>query len=43
MAKKKGNRESKKPKKQSDGTKKKKKDPNRFDGLGLGINKNENT
>ena len=32
MAKRKGNRETKKPKKPSDGTKKKKKDPNRYDG-----------
>jgi hypothetical protein len=31
MAKDKGNKESKKPKKQSDGTKKPKKDPNRYD------------
>ncbi len=31
---KKGNRETKKPKAQSDGTKKQKKDPNRHDGLG---------
>ncbi len=29
---KKGNKESKKPKAQSDGTKKQKKDPNRYDG-----------
>ena len=42
MAKNKGNRESKKPKKQSDGTKNQKKDPNRFNGLGLGTSKNEN-
>jgi len=28
-----GNREAKKPKKQSDGTKKQKKDPKRYDGL----------
>ncbi|VEP11672.1 conserved hypothetical protein [Hyella patelloides LEGE 07179] len=32
MEKKKGNRESKKPKKQQDGTKKQKKDPKRYDG-----------
>lgn len=31
---KKGNKETKKPKKESDGTKKQKKDPNRHDGLG---------
>lgn len=31
MTKKQGNRESKKPKKQSDGTKKQKKDPKRYD------------
>jgi len=31
---KKGNREAKKPKVKSDGTKKQKKDPNRHDGLG---------
>ncbi len=42
MAKNKGNRESKKPKKQSDGKKKQNKDPNIFDELRLGINKNEN-
>ncbi|MGB7381157.1 MAG: hypothetical protein WA959_32020 [Rivularia sp. (in: cyanobacteria)] len=42
MTKNKGNRESKKPKKESDGTKKQKKDPNRFNGLGLGMSKNEN-
>jgi len=33
MAKDKGNKETKKPKKESDGTKKKKKDPKRHDGL----------
>jgi hypothetical protein len=33
MSKRKGNKESKKPKKLSDGTKKQKKDPNRYDGL----------
>jgi hypothetical protein len=32
MVKKKGNRESRKPKKQSDETKKQKKDPKRYDG-----------
>jgi len=31
---KKGNKESKKPKAQSDGTKKEKKDPKRYDSLG---------
>lgn len=30
----KGNRETKKPKAKSDGTKKQKKDPKRYDGLG---------
>jgi hypothetical protein len=39
---KKGNRESKKPKKQSDGTKKEKKDPNRHDGPITRITKNSN-
>ncbi len=34
MAKEKGGREVRKPKKESDGTKKQKKDPNRHDGLG---------
>jgi hypothetical protein len=37
---KKGNREAKKPKKQSDGTKKEKKDPNRHDGPVTRIVKN---
>jgi hypothetical protein len=34
MAKEKGGREAKKPKKESDGSKKQKKDPNRHDGIG---------
>ncbi|WP_197036070.1 hypothetical protein [Fischerella sp. PCC 9605] len=38
----KGNREAKKPKKQSDGTKKQKKDPNRHDGLVTRIVKSSN-
>lgn len=33
MAKKQGNKETKKPKKESDGTKKQKKDPKRHDGI----------
>ncbi|MGJ5675833.1 MAG: hypothetical protein ACR9NN_19810 [Nostochopsis sp.] len=39
---KKGNREAKKPKKQSDGTKKQKKDPNRHDGIVTRIVKSSN-
>jgi hypothetical protein len=39
---KKGNREAKKSKKQSDGTKKQKKDPNRHDGPIARIAKNSN-
>jgi hypothetical protein len=39
---KKGNREAKKAKKQSDGTKKQKKDPNRHDGLVTSIVKSSN-
>lgn len=39
---KKGNREAKKSKKQSDGTKKQKKDPNRYDGLVTRIVKSSN-
>ncbi|MFB2768273.1 hypothetical protein ACE1AT_03110 [Pelatocladus sp. BLCC-F211] len=38
----KGNREAKKPKKQSDGTKKQKQDPNRHDGLVTRIVKSSN-
>ena len=38
----KGNREAKKPKKQSDGTKKQKKDPNRHDGFVTRILKSSN-
>lgn len=38
----KGNREAKKSKKQSDGTKKQKKDPNRHDGLVTRIVKSSN-
>jgi hypothetical protein len=34
----KGNRETKKPKKDSDGSKKQKKDPNRHDGFGGKLN-----
>lgn len=39
---KKGNREAKKSKKQSDGTKKQKKDPNRHDGLVTRVVKSSN-
>ncbi len=34
MSEKKGNKETKKPKAKSDGTKKEKKDPKRYDGIG---------
>ncbi len=39
---KKGNREAKKPKKESDGTKKEKKDPNRHDGPVVRVAKKSN-